>query len=307
MSKIAIIGAGFVGSTAAYALVLQGIAGAIALIDVNKQKAEGEALDLEHSMPYLKRTIFTFGDDYALCEDADIVVITAGFAQKQAETRLQLAARNAVLFAEMIPKIVQYAPKTIILVVTNPVDILTALTIKYSGFPKERVFGTGTTLDTARFRFLLGEQFHINPKSIHTFILGEHGDSEFPVLSTANTAGLKLAYLDDYAQEKINESFLRTKNAAYEIISKKGATYYAIGVVISRICRSILEDQHEVMPVSTWIDNYYDVCNLCLSTPCVIGRNGIERKIQLPLNESEIAALRHSGAVLKEILDHIIQ
>jgi len=305
MSKIAIVGAGFVGSTAAYALLLQGIAGEIALIDVNKQKAEGEALDLEHSMPYLKRITFTFGDDYTLCTKSDIVVITAGFAQKQGETRLQLAARNAALFKEMIPKIVQHAPNAVLLVVTNPVDILTVLTIKYSGLPKERVFGTGTTLDTARFRFLLGEHFHINPKSIHTFILGEHGDSEFPVLSTANTSGLKLEYLEDYAQEKINELFLKTKNAAYEIISKKGATYYAIGVVISRICRSILEDQHEIMPVSTWIDNYYDVCNLCLSTPCVIGKNGIERKIQLPLNETEIAALRHSGSVLKEILDGV--
>ncbi|MFA5796607.1 MAG: L-lactate dehydrogenase [Candidatus Woesearchaeota archaeon] len=305
MSKIAIIGAGFVGSTAAYALVLQGIAGEIALIDVNKQKAEGEALDLEHSMPYLKHTVFTFGDDYALCKNADIVVITAGFAQKQGETRLQLAARNATLFKEIVPKIVQYAPSTIILVVTNPVDILTALTIKYSGLPKERVFGTGTALDTARFRYLLGEAFHINPKSIHTFILGEHGDTEFPFLSTANVSGLKLEFLEGYSQDIVNAAFMRTKNAAYEIISKKGATYYAIGVVISRICRSILEDQHEVMPVSTWIDNYYDVCGLCLSTPCVIGRNGIERKIQLPLNESEIAALRHSGSVLKEILDHI--
>ncbi len=306
MTKIAIVGAGAVGSTAAYALLLQGIAHEIALIDVNKQKAEGEALDLEHSMPYLRHSTLTFGDDYALCTRADIVVITAGFAQKPGETRLQLVQRNAELFKVMIPKIAVHAPQSIIVVVTNPVDILTALTLKYSGFPKSLVFGTGTALDTARFRYLLGESLHINPKSIHTFILGEHGDSEFPVLSTANVGGLRLEYVEGYSPEIAQNAFLHTKNAAYEIISKKGATFYAIGVVISRICKAILEDQHEVMPLSTWIDNYYDVCNLCISTPCVIGRDGVERKIQLPLNEPEVAALRNSGKILKEILDKIV-
>lgn len=305
MAKVSIVGAGFVGSTAAYALLLQGVVSELSLIDINKEKAEGEILDLRQGLPFLKNTKLQFGSTYELCNDSDIVVICAGFAQKTGETRLQLVQRNSELFKIMIPQIVKYAPNSILLVVTNPVDILTALTIRYSGFPKERVFGTGTALDTARFRFLLSQEFHISPKSIHAFILGEHGDSEFPVLSTANISGLKLEYIEGYSEDKIKELYLKTKNAAYEIISKKGATYYAIGVAISKICKSIIEDQNEIIPISTYIENYYDVKDVCLSIPCVLGKGGIERRIQLPLNEQEITHLRNSGNILKNILNTV--
>src|SRR3989344_5716506 len=183
MEKVSIIGAGFVGSTAAYAMLVQGIASTIALIDINKEKAHGEALDLEHGLSFVEDSKIIFGDSYSLLEGSDVVVICAGVGQKPGETRLELIEKNSAIFKSIVPNIVKHAPNTVIVVVTNPVDILTYLTIKYSGLPKERVFGTGTTLDTSRFRHYLGEHFSVSSKSIHAYILGEHGDSEFPALS----------------------------------------------------------------------------------------------------------------------------
>ena len=302
MEKVSIIGAGFVGSTAAYAMLVQGIASTIALIDINKEKAHGEALDLEHGLSFVEDSKIIFGDSYSLLEGSDVVVICAGVGQKPGETRLELIEKNSAIFKSIVPNIVKHAPNTVIVVVTNPVDILTYLTIKYSGLPKERVFGTGTTLDTSRFRHYLGEHFSVSSKSIHAYILGEHGDSEFPALSRAMIAGTPLAECDWYSDEAAQRCFQQTRNAAYEIINRKGATYYAIGLAISRIVRSILNDEKRVYPVSTLLTNYYEEGNICLSIPCAIGRGGITRRFQLALNKDEQAALHRSAAIVRASL-----
>ena len=302
MEKVSIIGAGFVGSTAAYAMLVQGIASTIALIDINKEKAHGEALDLEHGLSFVEDSKIIFGDSYSLLEGSDVVVICAGVGQKPGETRLELIEKNSAIFKSIVPNIVKHAPNTVIVVVTNPVDILTYLTIKYSGLPKERVFGTGTTLDTSRFRHYLGEHFSVSSKSIHAYILGEHGDSEFPALSRAMIAGTPLAECDGYSDEAAQRCFQQTRNAAYEIINRKGATYYAIGLAISRIVRSILNDEKRVYPVSTLLTNYYEEGNICLSIPCAIGRGGITRRFQLALNKDEQAALHRSAAIVRASL-----
>ncbi|MBD3318406.1 L-lactate dehydrogenase [Candidatus Woesearchaeota archaeon] len=302
MEKVAIVGAGFVGSTAAYALMIQGIAAEIALIDIHKEKAEGEALDLEHGMQFTPESQIYFGDSYDLCANADIVVVTAGVGQKPGETRLELIEKNANIFKDIIPKIAKAAPNTVMLIITNPVDVLTYLAIKYSGFPASRVFGSGTTLDTARFRHYIGDEFGVSPKSVHGYILGEHGDSEFPAFSLTTIGGIHIEHCEGYAPGKLDECFKKTKNAAYEVINRKGATYYAIGLVISKLCRAVLNNEQRVYPVSNLIHNYYDEGDLCLSVPCVVGKGGIQRRFQPPLNEEEQEKLHVSAQILREAL-----
>ncbi len=300
--KVAIIGCGFVGSTAAYAMLLKEVANEIILIDISREKAEGHAMDLEQGIQFVREAKISYGDSYEHCSDADVIVITAGIPQKEGETRLDLVGKNAKLFREMIPKIVEHNKNCVFVVVTNPVDIITYLTLKHSGFPKERVFGTGTTLDTARFRYFLGEHFNVNVHNIHAYILGEHGDTEFPVWSNATIAGMNLSQVDGYSREAMDGIFSKTKNAAYEIISRKGSTYYAIGLVITEIVSAVLNDEDRIFPVSTYIENYYDEGGLCISTPCVIGCGGIKRRIQLPLNEEEQESLHKSAGKLNEYL-----
>ena len=301
-SKIAIVGAGFVGSTSAYACLIDGAASEIALIDVNREKAEGEAMDLQHGLPFKPNSRIEFGSDYRLCKDADIVVICAGAHQKQNETRLDLVNRNAAIFKQMVPSITKNNKDCILLVVSNPLDILTYLTLKYSKFPKSRVFGSGTILDTARFRFLLGEHFGVSSNSVHAYILGEHGDSSFPVWSSANIAGVPLRQLRKYNKRKMEEIYLKTKNAAYEVIAKKGATYYAIGLGVAKIVRSILSDQNDVLALSSYLNNYHGVSGICLSVPAVVSRNGIKEQIVLPLNSMEKKQLRKSANVINGII-----
>mgnify|MGYP003971896783 CR=1 FL=1 len=213
--KVAIIGAGFVGSTAAYALFIDGVAEEIALIDIHKEKAKGEALDLVHGNLFTPYTKVRYGSSYSLCKGADIIVVTAGAHQKPGQTRLDLTKLNAKILKGIIDEIKKYNKSGIILMVTNPLDVLTYLATKWSKFPKRRVFGTGTTLDTARFRHLLGDYYKINPKSVHAYILGEHGDSEFPVWSSANIAGIRLKDYSKYDKKKLDKLYDKTKNAAY--------------------------------------------------------------------------------------------
>ena len=305
-SKVVIIGAGFVGSTAAYALLIDGTASEIALIDVDREKAEGEALDLKHSLQFTSQTKITFGEDYNLCKDAAIIVICAGAHQKPGETRLDLAQKNAKIFKEMIPKITRHNRDCILLIVANPLDILTYLTIKYSKFPPHKVFGSGTILDTARFRYFLGEYFEVDTTSVHAYILGEHGDSEFPVWSTANIAGINLRLFDNYNKKKMGEIFKKTRNAAYEIIAKKGATYYAIGLGITKIVKAILKNHNEVLPVSCLLKNYHGISDVCLSVPAIINKDGIKKQLKLPLNPQEKANLRKSANVLKNIIKKVV-
>lgn len=299
-NKVAIIGAGFVGSTAAYSLFIDGVASEISLIDIKKEKAEGEALDLVHGTMFTPYTKIHYGSDYVLCKDADIVIFTAGANQKPGETRLDLTKKNVAVLREIIPKITRHNKHCILLMVSNPLDVLTYYALKISGFPHNRVFGTGTILDTARFRQLLGEYYGVNPQSVHAYILGEHGDSSFPVWSAANIAGIGLREFEKYDKLNLEKIYHKTKSAAYEIISRKGATYYAIGLAITKIIRTILTDQHEILPVSCMLENYYGLNDVCLSMPALLTKEGIKKKVHLPLNKKEQIMLAKSANIIKE-------
>lgn len=306
-SKVAIIGAGFVGSTAAYALLIDGAASEIALIDVNKEKAEGEAMDLQHGLQFRPNVKISFGSSYRLCKDAEIVVLCAGAHQKPGETRLDLVRKNSAILKDIVKNVVKNNKDCIILVVANPLDVLTYLTLKYSKLSKNKVFGTGTILDTARFRYLLSEYFEVSPDSVHAYIIGEHGDSSFPVWSTANIAGVNLKNFRKYNKKAMNSLAYKTKNAAYEVIAKKGATYYAIGLGIVRIVRAIFSDKNSVVALSAYLDNYHGVNGVCLSVPCVVNRNGIKEHILLPLNSTEKKQLKKSASVIRGIINSCLE
>lgn len=302
--RVVVVGAGHVGATFAYALQFRGLVAEIVLIDANHARAEGEAMDINHAEPFTNPTRVWAGH-YDDCAGAAIVVLAAGAGQRPGETRLDLVKKNADIFAKIIPEVVRRNPDGILLIATNPVDVLTQVSQKLSGLPVNRVIGSGTILDTARFRHLLGKHFGVEARSIHAYIIGEHGDSEVPVWSLANIAGLRLA---DYAelngishdQAALDDIFRRTRDAAYHIIERKGATYFAVAAGLMRIVEAILRDQRTVLSVSSLITDYYGVDNLCLSLPAVVGRNGIERVLRLHLNETEEKALRHSAEVLKK-------
>jgi L-lactate dehydrogenase len=304
--KIAIIGVGNVGATFAYALLGSGLVSEIVLIDNNKKRAEGEAIDLNHAVPLTHSTRIWAGD-YADCAGAAITVITAGTAQKPGETRLDLVQRNYSIFQAIIPQIVKYNPEGILLIAANPLDILSYAALKLSGLPANRVIGSGTILDTARFRYLLSQHAGVDPRSVHAYIIGEHGDSEVPVWSLANIAGMPLVEYckmncDKFDQEEYDHIFEQTRDAAYRIIELKGATFYGIGMGLVRICEAILRGQNTVLSVSTLIQDYYGINDVYLSLPCVIDREGVSKFLHLPLNDSEIVGLQKSAAVLKETI-----
>jgi len=307
--KVAVVGAGQVGSTFAYALLLNGLVGEIVLIDINYKRAEGEAMDLNHAMPLSHPTRIWAGD-YPDCARADVVVVAAGTAQRPGETRLDLVKRNAAIFKDVIPRITAHNTTGILLIATNPVDVLSYVAWKVSGFPSQRVIGSGTVLDTARFRYLLSEHLGVDPRSVHAHIIGEHGDSEVPVWSLANVAGMRL---DDFCgrercelnAETRERIFNQTRDAAYEIIQRKGATYYAVAVGLLRITESILRDQHTVLAVSSLVPGYYGLENVYLSLPAVVGQVGVERVLHLPLNEQETEDLYRSAVVLRSVLDEL--
>lgn len=299
-AKVAIVGAGFVGSTAAYAIMMSGCATEIALIDINKNKAEGEALDLMHCMQFTTSASIVAGDDFALVQDAAIVVIAAGVGQKIGQTRTDLLTTNVSMFKTIIPKIIQHNKDCILLVVTNPLDVLTYLTLKLSGFPSCRVLGTGTVLDTARLRYLMGQHFQISPKDITAYILGEHGDSEFVWWSCANIAGMPLDQLPSYSVQEMEKMFLQAKDAAYQIIQKKGATYYAIALIVAKIVRAILLDQSRIFTVSSLIDNVYGISGVCLSLPIVVRKSGISQRLPVVLSEQEKKNFLDSAQKIKK-------
>ena len=308
-NRVAIVGTGNVGATFAYALLLSGLAAEIVLIDVNKSKAEGEAMDLNHGVPLAHPTRIWSGE-YSDCAGAAVTVITAGAAQKPGETRLDLVQRNIRIFKQIVPEIVKHNPEGIILVATNPVDILTYATWKISGLPKEMVLGSGTILDTARFRYMLSEHFDVDPRSVHAYIIGEHGDSEVPVWSLANIAGMRLPVFCaengmDCEDDALNEIFCKTRDAAYEIIERKGATYYAVGNGLLRIVEAILRDQSTVLSVSNYIENFYGVNDVYLSLPSIVDRGGTERVLRLQLDQEEIEGFRNSANVMREIIDQL--
>lgn len=303
--RVAIVGTGNVGATFAYTLLMSGLAAEIVLIDANQKRAEGEAMDLNHAVP-LASTARVWAGSYVDCEGAVVTIISAGANQRPGETRLDLAARNVTIFREIVPQVVKYNSDGIILVATNPVDVLSYATWKISGMPKERVLGSGTILDTARFRFLLSRHYGVDPRSVHAYIIGEHGDSEVPVWSHANIAGMRLPTFCEQMGKGCDEGVLEriyqeTRDAAYQIIERKGATYYAVATGIIRIVEAILRDQDTVLSVSSLIDDYYDINDVFLSLPSVIDRGGVERILRLKLNDSEISGLQKSAGVLQDL------
>jgi L-lactate dehydrogenase len=304
--RVAIVGVGDVGSTFAYALLLSGLAAEIVLIDANRAKAEGEAMDLNHTVPFTHPTRIWAGD-YTDCAGAAITVLTAGAKQKPGQSRLDCLQANARIWREIVPQIARHNPRGILLVATNPVDVLTYAALKLSGLPAARVLGSGTILDTARFRFLLSQHFGVDARSVHAYIIGEHGDSEVPAWSLANIAGM---HLPDYCRaqglpyepEQMQKIFESTRDAAYHIIERKGATYYAVAAGLLRITQSILRHQNTVLSVSSLIEDYCGISDLCFSLPTVVDRGGIQRVLRLELDKTETAKLRHSAAVLRETI-----
>ena len=303
-SKVGLVGTGMVGSSFAYALMQRGLANEMVLIDANKARAEGEAMDLNHGLAYV-RTMDIYAGDYTVLAGAAVTVITAGTAQKPGETRLQLLERNAGIFRQIVTQVVEHNPDGLILIATNPVDILTHLSLQYSGLPSNRVIGSGTILDTARFRYLLSQHYNVDTRSVHAYIIGEHGDSELPVWSHANIAGIRLrdfksASGKGYDEAALCSIFEQTRDAAYAIIERKGATYYAIGLGLLTIVEAILRDQHTVLTVSSLMTGQHGVSDICISLPTIIGANGVEEVLELALSPEEEEAFRRSVQVLKE-------
>ena len=304
-TKISIIGAGMVGSTAAFALMLSDLSLEIALIDIDKKKALGDAADMMHGSAFLPSSEI-FAGDYTDCGDSQIIIITAGVQQKPNESRLDIVSRNREIFRQIVGEIVKNCShEPIILVVTNPVDILTYLTYELSGFAKNRIIGSGTLLDSSRFKYLIGKQTNVDPKSLHAYIIGEHGDSSVAIWSKTSIAGVRFDeycekfHIDDKEiQEKISSEVV---NAAYNVIELKGATYYAIALSIRRIVECILRDDRSILPVSCVLTGEYGISNMAISLPAVIGRNGIENILPIEYDQYETARLLESAANLKKI------
>ncbi len=303
--KVSIVGTGYVGSTIAYGLAIASTVSELVLVDVNKTRVEGEVFDINHGIPFLRPMDVRVGD-FADCADSKVVVVAAGAAQRgEGETRLDLIGRNAQIFKDIIPKITAAAPEAILLIVSNPVDILTYLSFKISGLPANRVMGSGTTLDSARFRSILSQHCKVDVRNVHGYIIGEHGDSSVAAWSLTNIAGVRI---DEYCPicEKgckgveREELFVQVKEAAYEIIKRKGATNFAIAMGVRRIIESIVRDEKSVLTVSSLMEGYYGITDIALSLPSIVGKQGIERVLELPLRDEEVEGLRKSGEILKE-------
>jgi L-lactate dehydrogenase len=304
VKRIAVIGAGLVGATSAYALMMSRIASEIVLVDVDHERAVGEAMDLNHGIPYVSNQKIWAGT-YDDVKDAAITVITAGANQKPGETRLDLVKRNSEILKGVVEAVVAAGNQGILLVVANPVDVLSYVAWKLSGWDSKRVMGSGTVLDTARLRHHLGLRFGVDPRSVHAYILGEHGDSEMALWSSANIGNVPLEQFPQYDRAALDQIFHDTRTAAYQIIQRKRATYYAIGLGVTRICEAILLNQHSVLSVSTLATGQYGIEDVYLSLPSVVGVGGVQQVLTPPMNDEEIAALRHSADVLKGTLSQI--
>jgi L-lactate dehydrogenase len=308
-TRVAIVGLGHVGATLGYALLFSGLAAEIVLIDKNHAKAEGEAMDLNHAAPFAHPTRIWAGS-YADCAGAAVVVIAAGASQKPGETRLDLLQRNAGIFAEIVPRVVEHNRECILLIATNPVDVLTYVSLQLSDLPEHHVIGSGTILDTARFRHLLSQHFGVDSRSVHAYIIGEHGDSEVPVWSLANIAGMRLedfcaAQGEPCDWQALHSIFEHTRDAAYHIIARKTATYYAVAAGLMRIVEAILRDQNTVLSVSSRVHGAYGIDEVCLSLPSIVNRDGIQKVLHLHLSASEVEKLQKSADVLRKTLGQL--
>lgn len=306
VNRIALIGTGFVGSSYAFALMNQGIADELIMIDVNEAKAKGDVMDLNHGKVFAPDlTHIRFGH-YSDCENADIVVICAGANQKPGETRLDLVEKNLKIFKSIVDSVMESGFDGIFLVATNPVDILSYATWKYSGLPKGRVIGSGTILDTARFRYLLGDYFNVAPNNVHAYIIGEHGDSELPVYSLADVGGVPVHDIiernHNYKREDLDEIFINVRDSAYEIIKSKGATYYGIAMGLVRLTKAILRNENTILTVSTLLEGEYNESDVYIGVPAIVNRSGIRDVVQLNLSKEEQEKFHRSSALLKETL-----
>lgn len=307
--KVAIIGCGNVGMRYAYALIIKGLVRQIVLVDIDKKRLEGEVMDLSHGAPYISPVDIIAGD-YPDIENSDLVVITAGKKQEPGQSRLELVRDNVELYKKIIPQLLRYAPDAIYLIVTNPVDILSYTAYKFSQKPAREVIGSGTVLDTARFRHLLAKYCRIDPRNVHAYILGEHGDSEFPVWSRAMIGGIMFR---DYCpicqvagqQEQLEKIFIEVRDSAYKIIERKGETSYGIGLALVRITEAIINDENAILPVSSLVEDYLGVNDVYLSLPAVLNKAGVREVIRLELSDEEKKAFRHSAAILSDVIDKL--
>ena len=303
------IGCGFVGSTIAYTLMQKGLFSEMVLLDANKAKAEGEAMDISHGLPFT-HAMDIYAGEYEDIADASVVIITAGANQKPGETRLDLVQKNAAIMRSIIKEIKRVNCEGILLIVSNPVDILTEVALRESGFPKERVIGSGTVLDTARLKYIISEKLDVDSRNVHAFIVGEHGDSELAAWSCANIYGIKL---QDFAKMRGYEHFAQdmeevykgVRDSAYEIIERKGATYYGIGMAAEKIVEAIVRNSHTVAPISVSLDGKYGLEGLCLSIPTIVGRGGAEQVLEIDFSEEEMKKLRKSAEELGAVLDQV--
>ena len=307
--KAAMIGCGFVGSSSAFALMQSGIFSEMVMIDVNREKAEGEAMDIAHGLPFA-RPIRLYAGTYDDIVDPAIIIITAGANQKPDETRLDLIHKNVEIYKTIIPEIAKRNCEGMLLIVSNPVDILTYTALKLSGFPENRVLGSGTVLDTSRLKYQIGEYLGVDSRSVHAFIIGEHGDSEIAAWSSANISGVPMRNFYEmrgkHKYEKATSHIAEmVKNSAYEIIARKKATYYGIAMSVRRICEAIVRDEKSILPVSGRMHGEYGIDDVVLSMPAIVGKEGIESKIPIGLDANEQRELRESADTLKQVLDEI--
>ncbi len=308
--KVAVIGCGFVGSATAFALMESGLFSEMVLIDADKNRAEGEAMDISHGLPFA-RPMKIYAGEYDDIVDAAIIIVTAGANQKPDETRLDLVHKNVSIYKSIIPEIASRGCEGILLIVSNPVDILTYVAWKLSGFPRNRVLGSGTVLDTARLKYNLGEHLGVDSRSVHAFIIGEHGDSELAVWSSATVSGVPIHkfcemrghYNHDEAAERIHET---VKNSAYEIIEKKRATYFGVAMAVRRICECLVRDEKSILPVSNLMQGEFGISDIALSVPAVVGADGVENIVPVSLNEEELEKLQASAKTLKEIAETVL-
>jgi L-lactate dehydrogenase len=310
-SKVVVVGAGKVGATVAYTIMMNNLTSEIVLVDVDRGKARGEALDISHGIAYFKQLTIRDGD-FADCADADVIVITAGIPRLPGQTRIDLARTNVAVTRDIVKKVMEHAANPLFVVISNPVDVLTYVVQKESGLPASRVIGSGTTLDTGRFRYLLSQHCKVDVRNVHAYIIGEHGDSEVPVWSRAYIASKPF---DEYCEDcprrclKINRQYIfeQTRDAGADIIKLKGATFYGVALAATRIVGAIMGDENSVLTVSSVLDGNYGIKDVALSLPCIVNRNGIGRYLNIRISDEELGQLGESADKLKAVLDEVYQ
>ena len=306
--KVAVIGVGMVGMSYAYALLNQNICDELCLIDINKERAEGEAMDLSHGLPFAPSSMKIYSGNYKDCTNMDLIVICAGAPQLEGETRRDLLQKNYKVFKTIVKPIVENGFKGIFLVASNPVDVMTKAVLDLSGFPPERVIGSGTSLDTARLRYMMGDYFKVNPRNVHAYVMGEHGDSEFVAWSSAMLSVLPIRELESHNEQRMADLYeiaVNVRDSAYKIIKAKRATYYGIGMVLARLSRAILNDENSIFTVSAYLNGEYSHEGLYIGVPALINRSGVRKILEIPLDDDEKQKFAASAQVITEMLDEI--